>query len=317
MQPAIETIGLGKSYGGVPVLKAVDLCVPRGEVFALLGPNGSGKTTTVRILCTLLRADHGTARVAGLDVTTQYHAVRRRISLAGQHTALDDRQTGAENLRMMARLAGLSRADAGRRADRLLARFDLSGAADRYVVTYSGGMRRRLDLAAALVAESEVVFLDEPTTGLDPRSRQELWQVVADLAGDGVTVLLTTQYLEEADRLADRIALLDGGRVVAEGTAAELKRRVGDERLLLTMTDPASHAEARRRLGDRVTADEPQRLTLAVATDGSAPQLRRLLDEADPQGRGISRFEVRAATLDDVFLALTGVTHRETETADV
>ena len=223
---AVEEIGLEKSYGRVRVLDGVDLGVARGGVFALLGPNGAGKTTAVRILATLARADAGQVRVAGFDVVADRRQVRRRISLTGQFAAVDDLQTGEENLRMMGRLAGLSRARARRRAAELLERFDLTEAGGRTVSTWSGGMRRRLDLAAGLVGQPEVLFLDEPTTGLDPRSRQAVWQVVGELAASGVSVFLTTQYLEEADRLADRIVVLDGGRVVAEGTSRQLKEQV-------------------------------------------------------------------------------------------
>jgi ABC-2 type transport system ATP-binding protein len=223
-EPAIEAIGIAKEYGAQRVLAGVDLRVERGSVFSLLGPNGAGKTTMVRILSTLLRADAGRARVAGFDVVEDQRAVRRAISLTGQYAAVDELQTGEENLRMMGRLAGLGRAASRARASELLTRFDLTGAARRQVVTYSGGMRRRLDLAASLVAQPSVLFLDEPTTGLDPRSRLVMWDVIGDLVDGGVTVFLTTQYLEEADRLADRVAVLDGGRVVAEGTPAELKR---------------------------------------------------------------------------------------------
>ncbi|MEV1144233.1 ATP-binding cassette domain-containing protein [Micromonospora sp. NPDC049799] len=303
---AVETVALRKSFAGVRVLDDLTMRVTRGSVHALLGPNGAGKTTTVRILATLAAPDGGTARVNGHDVVRDRRHVRRTISLAGQHAALDDHQTGTENLEMMARLAGLSRTAARRRASDLLERFDLTSAAGRRVVTYSGGMRRRLDLAASLVGEPSVIFLDEPTTGLDPRSRQGLWEVVGELAGAGVTVLLTTQYLEEADRLADRIAVLHGGRLAAEGTATELKRRFGDHRLELTLRDADSFAEAALRLGDRVAHRDPARLELGVTTDGSAPHMRRLLDEVDPDGRAITRFGVRTATLDDVFLSLTG-----------
>jgi ABC-2 type transport system ATP-binding protein len=225
-EPAIEAVGLEKSYGDVKVLDGVDLRVGRGSVFSLLGPNGAGKTTTVKILATLLAADAGRASVAGFDVVSQRRDVRRRISLTGQYAAVDELQTGAENLSMMGRLSGLSRRDARRRTAELLARFDLAEAGGRRAGTYSGGMRRRLDLACSLVGRPAVLFLDEPTTGLDPRSRQAMWQVIGELVADGVTVFLTTQYLEEADKLADRIAVLDRGRVVAEGTAAELKRLV-------------------------------------------------------------------------------------------
>ena len=233
---AIEVQGLTKSYRAVRVLDGIDLRVPAGTVFALLGPNGAGKTTTVRILATLVEPDGGSARVAGHDVVADRHAVRRRISLTGQYAAIDELQTGRENLEMMGRLRRLPRRAARSRAGELLERFDLIDAGDRRVAGYSGGMRRRLDLAAGLVASPEVIFLDEPTTGLDPRARQSMWDVVTGLADAGVTVFLTTQYLDEAERLADTIAVLDRGRIVAEGTARELKQRVGGARLELTMS---------------------------------------------------------------------------------
>ncbi|MET9771281.1 ATP-binding cassette domain-containing protein [Streptomyces sp. NPDC006415] len=303
--PAIEAYGLTKSYGkpAVRVLDGIDLQVGRGTVFALLGPNGAGKTTAVRILATLTEADSGTARVAGYDVVADRGAVRRSISLTGQFAAVDETQTGEENLRMMARLTGLPRAAARRRAAELLERFDLTAAARRPVRTYSGGMRRRLDLAAGLVASPEpgVFFLDEPTTGLDPRSRQELWEIVRQLAARGATVLLTTQYLEEADRLADRIALLNQGRIAAEGTAADLKSRVGGHRLDLVLTS----REAYLRLAARAVHHSPETLTLGLPTDGSAAQVRALLDETDPTGHEIESFGLHSATLDDVFLTLT------------
>jgi ABC-2 type transport system ATP-binding protein len=305
---AIEVRGLTKAYGDVTVLAGLDLRVERGSVYALLGPNGAGKTTTVRILSTLVRADAGQARVAGHDVVTDRRAVRRSISLTGQYSAVDELQTGAENLRMMGALARLPRARARGRAEELLEQFDLVEAGRRRVGTYSGGMRRRLDLAASLVSPPAVIFLDEPTTGLDPRSRQQMWQVIGDLAVTGVTVFLTTQYLEEADRLADRIAIIDDGRLVAEGTAAELKQRIADQRLELTLADSAAFGEINRRLGDRAVRADPARLTITVPTDGSAVQVRALLDEIDPDSGAIDRFAVHGATLDDVFLALTGTT---------
>jgi ABC-2 type transport system ATP-binding protein len=307
MRPtAIEAHGLTKRYGEAEVLRGLDLAVDDGEIFALLGPNGAGKTTTVRILATLTRPDGGTGRVAGADVVGERHLVRRRIALTGQYAALDQVQTGRENLRMMARLAGASGAAARARADELLARFGLLAAADRRVASYSGGMRRRLDLAASLVGEPAVIFLDEPTTGLDPRSRQELWAVVAELAGGGTTVFLTTQYLEEADRLADRIAVIDDGRVVAEGTAAQLKATVGGFRLEVFARDLDAHDQLRSRAGERVLADDAATRTLAVAVEDDAAAVRRVLDELDPQATLISRFALHSASLDDVFLALTG-----------
>ncbi|MFF2943900.1 ATP-binding cassette domain-containing protein [Streptomyces niveus] len=313
----IRATGLEKSYGRgderVKVLDGIDLSVERGTVFALLGPNGAGKTTAVRILATLADADGGTATVAGYDVRTQRRQVRRAVSLTGQFASVDEKQTGEENLRMMARLGGLSRAAARRRAAELLERFDLTAAGRRLAGTYSGGMRRRLDLAAGLVGEPQVIFLDEPTTGLDLRSRQELWQVVRGLSAGGSTVFLTTQYLEEADQLSDRIAVLDGGRLVAEGTATELKSRVSGHRLDLVATDAAAY----ERLAPLAVRLSPDTLTLGLPTDGTAARVRALLDEIDPQRRDVASFTVHSATLDDVFLALTGRGRTTKETAHV
>jgi ABC-2 type transport system ATP-binding protein len=305
---AIEASGLAKSYRDVRVLSGLDLRVPRGSVFALLGPNGAGKTTTVRILSTLTRADAGQARVAGFDVRHDRAQVRRRISLTGQFAALDEAQTGEENLRMIARLAGLPRTAARQRAAELLEQFDLAQAGRRRVGTYSGGLRRRLDLAAGLAGHPSVIFLDEPTTGLDPQSRLTTWQVIAGLAASGVTVFLTTQYLEEADRLADQIAVLNGGVVVAAGTAAELKRRVAAQRLDLTCSTAGAYEQVSQLLAGRVVHLDPAALTVGVATDGGAAQVRALLDEADPGRDLIAGFAVRGATLDDVFFTLTGGT---------
>jgi ABC-2 type transport system ATP-binding protein len=313
---AIETSGLAKSYRDVRVLDGVDLAIPRGSVFALLGPNGAGKTTAVRILATLTEADAGRARVAGFDVRRERSAVRRRISLTGQFAALDDAQTGEENLRMMGRLARLSRAGARQRATELIQRFDLTGAARRRVGTYSGGMRRRFDIAASLVGRPSVIFLDEPSTGLDPQSRLTMWQVIEGLAAEGVTVFLTTQYLEEAERLAETIAVLDGGRIIAQGTAAELKQRVAAQRLDLTGASEAAYADLTRHFGDRAIHRDHASLTLGVPTDGSAAQVRALLDTADPGRALVASFAVQTASLDDVFLILT---HHDTakETAHV
>ena len=311
---AIHASGLVKSYGDVRVLDSLDLRVPRGSVFALLGPNGAGKTTTVRILATLSRPDAGQARVAGFDVARDRPRVRRSISLTGQFAALDEAQTGEENLRMMGALARLPRTAARRRAAELLEQFDLTAVGRRRVSTYSGGMRRRLDLGASLVGRPSVIFLDEPSTGLDLPSRQTMWQVIKGLAASGVTVFLTTQYLEEADLLADRIAVLDGGRLVAEGTAAELKRRIGTQRLDLTCVSGAAWSQVVRRCGGRAVHLDQATLTVGVPTDGSAAQVRALLDEADPGRDLIASFAVRGATLDDVFLTLTGTVQ---ETAHV
>jgi ABC-2 type transport system ATP-binding protein len=303
---AIEASGLAKSFSDVRVLAGVDLRVRRGSVFALLGPNGAGKTTTVRILATLSRADAGQARVAGFDVVRDRRRVRRSISLTGQFAALDEGQTGEENLRMMGRLSGLSRSQARQRAADLLEQFELTSAGRRRVGSYSGGMRRRLDLAASLVGRPSVIFLDEPSTGLDPQSRLRLWEVIGRLAGSGVTVFLTTQYLEEADRLADRIAVLNAGRLIAEGTAAELKQRVAAQRLDLTCSTAGALEQVSRRLAGHVVHTDPAGRTVGVATDGSAGQVRALLDAADPARDLITSFAVRGATLDDVFLTLTG-----------
>ncbi len=283
-----------------------DLEVGPGSVFALLGPNGAGKTTTVRILATLIRPDSGTARVAGFDVTTQPHDVRRRISLTGQDAALDEAQTGAENLTMTGRLRHLDPRAARPRAGELLEQLDLVDAGRRRVATYSGGMRRRLDLAASLVTRPEVLFLDEPTTGLDPRSRQAVWEIVTGLAATGVTVLLTTRYLDEADVLGDRIAVLDAGRVVAEGTAAELKEHVAGHRLDVVLSPHADVGTVLGLLGDLVVQVDHAARTVGIATDGRAGDVRALLDRIDPGGGGVASSTVHTATLDDVFLALTG-----------
>nr|WSX50478.1 ATP-binding cassette domain-containing protein [Streptomyces sp. NBC_00974] len=328
--PGIHATGLTKSYGDLRVLDGIDLAVPRGSVLALLGPNGAGKTTTVRLLATLTAPDSGTARVAGYDITAERAQVRQRISFTGQFAAVDDLQTGAEMLRTTGRLSGLTARAARSRADELLTRFGLTEAAGRTAKTYSGGMRRRLDLAASLVARPEVVFLDEPTAGLDPRSRQDLWELVRELRSDGTSVLLTTQYLEEADRLADRVAVLSGGRIAAEGTPSELKSRVAGHRLDLTLTSrdaydtlapravrlaagaPAGAADtAAVAAGAPAIAAEgptlaPQELGLSLPTDGSAAHVRSLLDALDPDRTAVDRFTVRGATLDDVFLTLTG-----------
>ena len=302
---AIEASGLVKAYRDVRVLSGVDLRVPSGSVFALLGPNGAGKTTTVRILATLARADAGQARVAGFDVLRERSLVRRRISLTGQFAALDEAQTGEENLRMMGRLSRLPARAARERAAGLLDQFELTAAARRRVGTYSGGMRRRLDLAASLVGQPSVIFLDEPSTGLDPQGRLTMWRVVEGLAASGVTVFLTTQYLEEADRLAGRIGVLDAGRLIAEGTAEQLKRRVAAQRLDLTCRNVAAFEEVSRYFGDEALHRDPASRTVGVPTDGSAAQVRALLDAVDPDRDLIAGFAVHSATLDDVFLTLT------------
>ncbi len=296
MAYTIEIGELTKSFGSLRVLTGLDLAVEEGAVFALLGPNGAGKTTTVRILSTLLKADAGDVRVAGFDVARDPDEVRRSLSLTGQYAAVDEVLTARENLRLMARLRHLPRSELRRRTDELIERFGLGEAADRRVGTYSGGMKRRLDLAMSLVSEPRVVVLDEPTTGLDPRSRRDVWDAVSELARGGATVLLTTQYLEEADVLADRIAVIDGGRVVAEGSADELKARFGSETVELFFEDVASLEAA-----DVDGVAEPERLCLRVPSDGSADGVRRLLDEVD----GVARIALHRPSLDDVFLSLT------------
>jgi ABC-2 type transport system ATP-binding protein len=303
---AIEATGLCRRFGEHLVLDGVDLNVPAGQVFALLGPNGAGKTTTVRILATLLNPSCGQARVAGFDVVRERRQVRRRISLTGQYAALDEMQTGRENLVMIGRLHQLDRRAARSRAAEMLERFDLVAAADRQVRTYSGGMRRRLDIAAGLIGSPTVVFLDEPTTGLDPRSRQTMWEVIRGLAASGVAVLLTTQYLDEADALAARIAVIDHGRVVAEGSARELKRRVAGERLELELADVDAFDELMRAVDDRATRSERTSLGISIPVQGGAWEVRALLDRLDPDRERIVRFSLREASLDDVFMTLTG-----------
>jgi ABC-2 type transport system ATP-binding protein len=306
-EPAISISGLVKSFGDVRALDGVDLEAAPGTVLGVLGPNGAGKTTTVRILATLLAPDAGSARVAGLDVVADAALLRGRIGLAGQYAAVDDNLTGLENLVMVGRLYGERRRAARLRAAELLERFSLADAADRVAKTYSGGMRRRLDLAAALVARPPVLFLDEPTTGLDPRSRIDLWETIEELVADGTTVLLTTQYLDEADRLADRIAVIDRGTVIADGAPDELKDRVGGERLEVHLSDPAAALEAAEALAP-MSGEPPQIEDRAVRLPvrgraGAIVEAVRRLDDADV---AVDDVAVRRPTLDDVFLALTG-----------
>ena len=302
---AIVVRGLVKRYGDVTALAGIDLTVPRGTVLGLLGPNGAGKTTAVRVLTTLLRPDAGRVEVAGVDVLADPAGVRRRIGLAGQSAAVDENLTGRENLVLVARLCGLPKAEAQRRAGELLERFVLTDAADRTVRTYSGGMRRRLDLAAALVDEPEVLFLDEPTTGLDPRSRTDLWAVIEQLVADGSTLLLTTQYLEEADRLADNIAVVDNGRIIAEGTAAELKARLGATVIEVGHANPELTATAAGVLQPfgAVTVDGAHlQLTVDHGPQAMIAVVRALDDASLPP----TTLALREPSLDDVFLSLTG-----------
>ncbi|OLT40372.1 ABC transporter [Saccharomonospora sp. CUA-673] len=308
--PAIEAVGLRKSFGDVAVLDGLDLTVPRGTVYALLGANGAGKTTTVNILSTLITADGGGARVAGHDVDHDPDGVRAAIGLTGQFSAVDSLLTGEENLRLMADLHHLGRAPGRSRVAELLERFDLTEAAAAPASTYSGGMRRRLDLAMTLVGDPQVIFLDEPTTGLDPRSRREMWRIAGEVVAGGVTIFLTTQYLEEADELADMIGVLDRGRLVAEGTADALKRRISGGHIRLSFAAPAELAAAVRTLGDRVIRDDDA-LTLRMPSDGGAAALRDLLGRLDRDGIDVEDLSVHRPDLDDVFLALTGRSHDE------
>jgi ABC-2 type transport system ATP-binding protein len=301
---ALRARGLRKSYGDHLVLDGIDLDVAAGTVFALLGPNGAGKTTTVQILSTLIGADAGEASIAGHDLAREPDAVRAAIGVTGQFSAVDNLLTGEENLRLMADLNHLPKPEGRRRVADLLDRFDLVEASGKPAVTYSGGMRRRLDLAMSLIGDPQLIFLDEPTTGLDPRSRRVMWQIVRELVAGGVTVFLTTQYLEEADQLANRIALLDHGRLVAEGTPDELKRRVPGGHVRLRFADADRLAAAARALDGSRRDDEA--LTLQVPSDGGVRALRSLLDRLDRAGVEVDDVSIHTPDLDDVFLALTG-----------
>jgi ABC-2 type transport system ATP-binding protein len=291
------------------VLDGIDLDVPAGSVFSMLGPNGAGKTTTVNLLTTLMKADGGTARVAGHDIATEAKAVRAVIGVTGQFAAVDDLLTGEENLRLMADLHHLRAGEGKRVVASLLERFDLAESAQKMASTYSGGMRRKLDLAMTLVTRPRIIFLDEPTTGLDPRSRRTMWDIVRELVADGTTIFLTTQYLEEADQLADRIAVLDQGRIVAQGTPGELKRQVPGSHVRLRFADEATLAAAARVLSGS-TADDAA-LTLRVPGDGGVKSVRALLQRLDEYSIDVEEFSVHTPDLDDVFLALTG--HASTE----
>jgi len=305
---ALEITGLHKAYGDHPVLRGIDLTAPTGSVVALLGPNGAGKTTMVNVASTLIRPDSGTVRVLGHDVVREPERVREQIGMTGQYSALDALFTGRENLRLMADLVHLPKAEGRARMGELLERFDLVDAADRPASTYSGGMKRRLDVAMTLIARPRLIFLDEPTTGLDPRSRRTVWDLIREQVADGVTVFLTTQYLDEADTLADAIAVLDGGRIVASGTATELKRLVPGGRLEVRLGSDGDVTAAAASLGPDATVDADA-LTVSVPYDGEVAQVRSLLARLD--GTDVTTFAVHTPDLDDVFLALTGHTTTE------
>jgi len=301
---AIAATGLRKSYGAQTVLGGIDLAVRQGSVFALLGPNGAGKTTTVQILSTLIHADAGQATLAGYDLNTEPSRVREVIGVTGQHSAVDKLLTGRENLMLMADLYHLGRAGARARTGELLERFGLAEAAGNLVATYSGGMQRKLDLAMTLVSDPQIIFLDEPTTGLDPRSRRTMWQIVRNLARSGVTIFLTTQYLEEADQLADRIALLDHGTLIAQGTPGELKRMIPGGHVQLRFTGAGTLRRAKEVIARPGKADE-EALTLEISTSGSVPELRAILTRLDDHGIDAAEVTVHSPGLDDVFLTLT------------
>ncbi|MGC0330668.1 ABC-2 type transport system ATP-binding protein [Streptomyces sp. SAI-170] len=305
-EPAIEATGLRKAYGDKTVLDGIDFQVPAGTVFSLLGPNGAGKTTAVSILTTLISADAGQARIAGHDFVADAQKVRAAIGVTGQFSAVDGLITGEENMLLMADLQHLSRGEGRRVTAELLERFDLTEAAKKPASTYSGGMKRRLDIAMTLVGSPRIIFLDEPTTGLDPRSRHNMWGIIRELVRDGVTVFLTTQYLEEADQLADRIAVLNGGKLVAEGSAEELKRLVPGGHVRLRFADPVAYESAARAL--RETTRDDEALTLQVPSDGTQRELRAILDWLDSAGVEADELSVHTPDLDDVFFALTGST---------
>jgi ABC-2 type transport system ATP-binding protein len=312
---AVVVKNLQKSYGDLKVLRGINFTVNRGEILALLGPNGAGKTTTIKVLSTLLHADGGSAAVNGHDVVKAPGEVRASIGLTGQYAAVDEYLTGAENLEMMGRLYRLSVADSQQRAAQLLKLFDLEEPGKRPVKTYSGGMRRKLDLAMSLVASPPIIFLDEPTTGLDPRSRLTMWETIKLLAKNGVTILLTTQYMDEADHLADNIVVIDGGKVIAEGTADQLKSKVGADRLELTVGRKSNFKKALEAVdGDVLQSDEESR-TLSIASRKGVSTVKSVLHELEKAKIDIENISLHRPTLDDVFLSLTGHTATKEETA--
>jgi ABC-2 type transport system ATP-binding protein len=308
---AIEAKGITKSYGNRTVLKDVDLRVTKGTIFALLGPNGAGKTTTVRILSTLAKADGGEARIAGHAISSEIKTIRSKISLTGQYAAVDEKLTGRENMHMIAELHGISKKEAKERAQQLLEQFDLAADADKISSTYSGGMRRKLDLAMSLINSPEVIFLDEPTTGLDPRSRKAMWEIIRDLRSKGVTILLTTQYLEEADQLADRVVVIDDGMVVAEGTPDELKRRVGERSLQLTFATPEAAKAAASLFAPKDILSAGEGMVVSIKTDGSVARTKQVIDALHAAKAQPVDMVFHAPSLDEVFFALTGSNNKK------
>jgi ABC-2 type transport system ATP-binding protein len=314
---AIQVKNLYKSFGKVKVLKGVNLRVEKGSILALLGPNGAGKTTTIRILSTLIRPDKGQASVDGYDVVNESGRVRSSIGLTGQFAAVDEYLTGRENLVMMGRLYRLSNADAQSRADELLKEFDLVEASTRPVKTYSGGMKRRIDLAMSIIASPPVIILDEPTTGLDPRSRQTMWETIKRLVKGGTTILLTTQYMEEADYLADYVVVIDEGKVIAEGTTDQLKAKIGSERIEFTFSNSSGKEKAQKVLGNVTELSDDQRNTISISNDGGVKKLKYLLEKLESNKIKVEGINLHKPTLDDVFLTLTGRSTTKDNSDDV